>query len=61
MNLGTGTLTLVGLIFVVAGVASKLIGASLLSPLFTSNAGYLGAANACFLLALIVDKFSNKA
>lgn len=60
MNLATGTLTLVGLIFLVVGLASKLMCVSLLSPLFGTNSGYLAAANSCFLLALVVDRF-NKA
>ncbi|MCQ9206810.1 MAG: hypothetical protein NG740_02880 [Omnitrophica bacterium] len=60
MNVATGTLTLLGMVFLVIGLASKLIGVSLLSPLFATNSGYLTAANSCFLLALVVDRF-NKA
>ncbi len=57
MNLATGSLVFVGFIFLVVGIASKLIGISLLHPLFTGPANYMTAANSCFLIALVVHKF----
>ena len=57
MNLATGSLIFVGFILMVAGIASKFMGMSLLEPLFSSYFGYFIAANTCLLLALAIDKF----
>jgi len=60
MNLATGTLTLVGLLFIILGIASKLMGMSILSPLVGSNIGYIMLGNTCLLLALVIDKFQKE-
>ena len=57
MNAATGTLTLVGLILLLAGLVSKLLGIFILAPFISSSINYVIAANACFLLAIVVDKF----
>jgi len=56
MNLATGSLVLLGLVLMIVGVTSKLMGLSLLAPLFTSYVSYLVAANSCLLLSVIIDK-----
>ena len=57
MNAATGTLTLVGLILLLAGLVSKLLGILILAPFITASINYVIAANTCFLLAIVVDKF----
>ncbi|MGB2705293.1 MAG: hypothetical protein WBC74_00305 [Candidatus Omnitrophota bacterium] len=57
MNVATGCLTFLGFILLLAGIASKLMGMSILAPYISSFLGYFVAANACFLMALVVDKF----
>ena len=57
MNLGVGSLILVGFIFLVGGIATKAMGVSLFEPIILTSTGYFIAANTCLLLALIVDKF----
>jgi hypothetical protein len=57
MNIATGCLTFLSLIFILSGVMSKFLGISLLQPFFSSVMGYFIAANTCLLLALLVDKF----
>jgi len=56
MNLATGSLVFLSLILMILGIASKVMGVSLLAPLFTSYVSYLIAANSCLLLSLIIDK-----
>ncbi|MFH1380642.1 MAG: hypothetical protein ABIH57_00525 [Candidatus Omnitrophota bacterium] len=57
MNAATGTLTLLGLILLLAGLVSKFLGMLILAPFISSNINYVIAANTCFLLAIVVDKF----
>ena len=57
MNLAVGSLTLVGLLFGLAGVLSKVAGIALLYPLVKEMPSYFIIACTCFLLALIVDRF----
>jgi len=44
----------------VLGVASRVMGCSLLSPFIQTTLGYFVGANTCILLALIVDKFDKR-
>ena len=60
MNLATGSLVLVGFILLVAGVVSKLIGVPLMLPLISEGSDFFVAANTCFLLALVIDKFEKR-
>ncbi len=57
MNAATGTLTLVGLVLLLAGLISKFLGVLILEPFISSSINYVIAANTCFLLAIVVDKF----
>ena len=57
MNLATGTLTLLGMVLVIAGIISRVIGFSFLAPLVSSYMGYFVGANLCFLLVLVIDKY----
>ncbi len=57
MNVATGCLTFLGFILLIAGIASKLLGISVMAPYISSFLGYFVGANTCFLLALIVNKF----
>lgn len=57
MNLATGSLVLLGLLVLVAGIVSKLIGLSLLAPFFISPSSYMAAANSCFLMGILADKY----
>ena len=60
MNLGTGSLILVGFILLVTGVVSKLIGVPLMMPLIVEGSDFFIAANTCFLIALVIDKFEKR-
>ena len=57
MNLATGTLTFVGMLLLVGGVVSKLMGLSLMAPFISSYMGYFVGANLCFILVLVIDKY----
>jgi len=57
MNVATGCLIFLGFILLLGGIASKLMGISILTPYISSFIGYFVGANTCFLMALIVDKF----
>ena len=57
MNVATGCLTFLGFILLLAGIASKLMGISILAPYISSFLGYFIGANTCLLMALVVDKF----
>jgi len=57
MNVATGCLTFMGFVFLLCGVASKLMGVSILIPHVSSFLGYFVGANTLFLMALIIDKF----
>ena len=60
MDLATGSLLFLGLVFAVLGVSSKIMGIALLDPLISTNLGYLTAVNTCLLLALVIEKFQKK-
>ena len=57
MNVATGCLTFLGFLFLLGGIASKLLGISIMAPYVSSFIGYFVGANTCLLLALVVDKF----
>ena len=56
MNAATGCLIFLGFILLLGGIASKLMGISLLAPYISSFIGYFVAANTCLLMALVIDK-----
>ncbi|OGW74839.1 MAG: hypothetical protein A2Z72_06640 [Omnitrophica bacterium RBG_13_46_9] len=60
MNLATGSLLCLGFVLLVTGVVSKLMGISLLAPLIETELGYFIAANSCFLMALVIDRFQKE-
>jgi len=60
MNIATGCLSLLGFFLLTVGVTSKFMGISLLEPFITSSIGYFIAANSCFLLVIIVDRFGKE-
>ena len=60
MNLGTGALVFLGFMLLLLGVVSRLMNLPLLTPYIQSFLGYFIAANTCFLMALIVDKFEKQ-
>jgi len=60
MNIATGILMFLGLTLLLAGAVSKLMGISILAPIFSMNLSYFIAANSCLLMALVVDKFQKK-
>lgn len=57
MNVATGSLVFLAFILMLAGLASKMMGLSILAPYFSSFLGYFVVANTCLLMALIIDKF----
>ena len=57
MNLASGVLMIVGFLFLVAAAFYRLTDIALLKPLVLSTLECLSAANVCFLLAIIVDRF----
>ncbi len=57
MNLAIGTLVFAGFLTIVLGVASKLMGISLLAPYIEAASNYFVIGIACFVMALVIDKF----
>ncbi len=57
MNVATGCLTFLGFILLLGGIASKLMGVSILAPYISSFIGYFIGANTCLLMSLVIDKF----
>ncbi len=57
MNLASGTLVFMGFLTVVLGVASKLMGISLLEPFVVASSSYFIVGITCFVMALVIDKF----
>lgn len=60
MNLASGVLVFTGFLTIVLGVASKLMGMSLLTPYVEAPSNYLIIAITCFVVALVVDKFEKR-
>ena len=60
MNLASGVLVFTGFLTIVLGVASKLMGMSLLTPYIEQPSNYFIIAVTCFVTALVVDKFEKK-
>lgn len=60
MDMAVGSVVLLGFLFLLGGVICKFSDLSLLEPYVTSPAGFFAVANTCFLLALVVDRFSGK-
>ena len=58
MNLAVGSLLLVGFIMIQGGVVLQIAGLNLLDPLFKIPSSAFLIANTCFLVALIIDRFS---
>jgi len=61
MGIAVGTLVLLGFILLQVGIIFKFVGINLLDPVLVIPGNILTAANTCFLIALIVDKFDSKA
>jgi hypothetical protein len=57
MNLATGSMVLLGFIFILFGLVLKMSGLNLLEPLFSRLSSFFAIANTCFLAALIIDRF----
>ncbi len=57
MSLATGTLVFTGFLTVVLGVASKLMGVSLLAPYIELSSSYFIVGITCLVMALVIDKF----
>ena len=60
MNLATGVLVFAGMLSIVLGIISKLLGVSLLSPYVESGSGYFIVAVTCLVVSLVVDRFQVK-
>ncbi|MFH1791203.1 MAG: hypothetical protein ABH885_04385 [Candidatus Omnitrophota bacterium] len=59
LNMAIGALILTGFCVIILGIMSKLTGIPLLAPYVLTSVGCFVVAIACFVLALVVDKFGS--
>lgn len=57
MDLGVGSLILLGFLLVIGGLLAKFSGINIMDPFMNDISSFFIAANACFLAALVVDYF----
>lgn len=59
MNVAVGCLVLLGFVLIMSGVIQKVAGLNLLEPLINASGAAFMAANTCFLLAIVLDRFDS--
>ena len=57
MNLAVGILVLMGFLTILSGLILQMKGLNLFDSIFTSSSSYFLAANTCFIIALVIEKF----
>jgi len=57
MNLAVGILIMMGFLAILSGLILQMKGLNLFDVVFTSSNGYFLAANTCFIVALVLEKF----